>query len=108
MSNRALACVFRQSRQSSSIMLRGGGGHGVPPPPFARLPQETQPLLEETELVWNDGVAPELCIDFDAQHFTKTQGLLCFLGGFAFFGTFGALVSFSGPSKTRCAVSEAA
>ena len=42
-------------------------------------------LHEENELVWNDGVAPETCIDFDAPHVDKYTGLLWFMGGIAFF-----------------------
>jgi hypothetical protein len=30
-------------------------------------------------------VAPEACLDFDAPHISKGQGLLMWLGGFAFF-----------------------
>lgn len=42
-------------------------------------------LHEEDELIWNDGVAPETALDFDAPHVSKTAGLLWWLGGFAFF-----------------------
>lgn len=42
-------------------------------------------LHEEDELIWNDGVAPETAIDFDAQHVSKGSGLLWWLGGLAFF-----------------------
>lgn len=42
-------------------------------------------MHEQDELVWNDSVAPETAIDFDAPHISKGQGLLMWLGGFAFF-----------------------
>lgn len=102
MSSRALAAVFRQSK---SMMVRGGAGGGAPPPPFARIPHPSQQLLEETELVWNDGVAPELCIDFEAQHIGKTKALGMLLMGFGFFASLAGLVSISNPESTRMAVS---
>ena len=56
-------------------------------PPFARNLAPTSRLPEEHELVWDDGVAPELTIDFDAQHVPKWEGLAWWLGGFGFFAT---------------------
>ena len=41
------------------------------------LPQ----LHEEDELVWNDGVAPETCIDFDAPHINSYEALAWWFGG---------------------------
>ena len=35
--------------------------------------------------MWNDGVAPETALDFDAPHVSKSKGLAMWLGGFAFF-----------------------
>lgn len=37
-------------------------------------------LPEEIELVWDDGVAPETCIDFDAPHVAIKDILLGFIG----------------------------
>jgi hypothetical protein len=42
-------------------------------------------LHEEDELIWNDGVAPETAIDFDAPHVSSGAGLAWWLGGFLFF-----------------------
>jgi hypothetical protein len=42
-------------------------------------------LHEEDELIWNDGVAPEAALDFDAPHISKAEGLAWWLGGFGFF-----------------------
>ena len=42
-------------------------------------------LHEQDELIWNDGVAPETAIDFDAPHLSAGYGLLWWLGGFGFF-----------------------
>jgi hypothetical protein len=55
--------------------------------PFKRSPAPAEPLHEEHELVWDDGVAPEVCLDFDAPYISKSLGLKMFLGGFLFFGS---------------------
>ena len=66
---------------SSSISRRGFGGHGhadhhaPPPPSFARLPVPSAPVHEEYDLLWNDGVAPEMALDYDAPEISKWQGL---------------------------------
>jgi hypothetical protein len=39
-------------------------------------------LHEENELIWNDGVAPEACLDFDAPHYTSAGGLFMWAGAF--------------------------
>lgn len=54
--------------------------------PFGQFP-------EENELVWDDGVAPETAIDFDAPHVNKWKAFGMWLGGFAFFGTLGAVIT---------------
>ena len=38
-------------------------------------------LLEEDELIWNDGVAPEACLDFDAPHVSSYEALAWWFGG---------------------------
>jgi hypothetical protein len=35
--------------------------------------------------VFDDGVAPELALDFDCQHISSTESLLSWLGGLSFF-----------------------
>ena len=32
-------------------------------------------LVESNEAIWDDGVAPEYTIDFDAQHVDSAEGL---------------------------------
>ena len=111
-------------RSSFKIVQRlGHGHHGPSTPPFARLRPPTKsvsfwarftPLLqlnrllnlnyylsiklnEETELVWDDSVAPESTIDFDAPHVSSGRVLLSFFAAFGFFaGCFG-LVYLSDP-----------
>ena len=57
-------------------------------------------LHEEDELIWNDGVAPETAIDFDAPHMSPRQVLAWWLGGFAFFaGVYQFAKSTNHPAK---------
>lgn len=70
---------------SSSAVCSGHGHDTTVEPPFASLPLPTKPLHEQDELVWNDGVAPEAALDFDAPFVSKTTGLLWWLSGFGFF-----------------------
>eukprot|EP00752_Nemacystus_decipiens_P015401 g13734.t1 len=56
-------------------VARGGGG--PPQPPFARNKPVDYQLDENHELVWDDGVAPETTIDFDAPHMSLSEGLTC-------------------------------
>ncbi|KAH8091538.1 hypothetical protein JL720_5848 [Aureococcus anophagefferens] len=49
------------------------------------------------ELVWDDGVAAETCIDFDATHASPGVGLQWWFGGFGFFCTLATLISFYSP-----------
>mmetsp|Transcript_4567 Transcript_4567/g.6812 ORF Transcript_4567/g.6812 Transcript_4567/m.6812 type:complete len:135 (+) Transcript_4567:101-505(+) len=72
-------------------LVRGGGG-GIAPPTFARLPRETAPLAEEAELLWDDGVAPELALDMDVQEFSRAKGIAWWLGGMGFFAAVGMYI----------------
>ena len=47
--------------------------------------------------MWDDSVAPETCVDFDAPHVDTQTVLLSFLYGIGFFATVYALVSLSDP-----------
>ena len=48
-------------------------------------------------MVWDDSVAPEAALDFDAPHVSTKEVILGFFAGFAFFGTLLTLVSMSDP-----------
>jgi len=44
-------------------------------------------MTENSDCLWDDGVAPELALDFDAPHISSREGLyswLAALSGFAF------------------------
>jgi len=77
------------SSSNAGVMKRflGGHGHGPAPPTFVRLPPPNKPVHEETELIWNDGVAPEVTVDFDAPEVSKLRGLASWLGGLGFFAS---------------------
>lgn len=109
MSSRALSHALRggigATVRRQAQLTRGGGGHHRPPaPPFARIAEASQPLHEEAELVWNDGVAPETLIDFDAPHVPKYRALKHLgvaLGGLA---TLMGVVTLYNPDGRRQAV----
>lgn len=117
--------------------LGGGHGHAPPPPTFQRLPQSKGRLHEETELVWSkwkkndrekkkeqritrlipnkkrfncldDGVAPELAIDFDAPELSRNTGLLMWSAGLGFFVGLGLFINYiwDPASKRRTVVRE--
>mmetsp|Transcript_51731 Transcript_51731/g.76682 ORF Transcript_51731/g.76682 Transcript_51731/m.76682 type:complete len:130 (+) Transcript_51731:36-425(+) len=97
----ALGPLLRRSTvitRSSESALRGGGGYTPPVPPFARNLAPQDKLVEEHDLIWDDGVAPELTIDFDCQHVSKTEGLAWFLGGLGFFSGLYNLVALTDPA----------
>ncbi len=48
-------------------------------------------------MVWDDTVAPETAIDFDAPHVDTTEVLQMFAGAFLFFAGLYTLVSLSDP-----------
>eukprot|EP01041_Mallomonas_annulata_P000101 gene101-143_t len=83
--------------QSSVSAIRGGHHHGPAMPPFARLAPPTGTIPEEVELVWDDAVAPETCIDFDAPTISGTQALLSLFTVMAGFATLFGLICLSDP-----------
>ncbi|CAM9272775.1 unnamed protein product [Phaeothamnion confervicola] len=71
-------------------------------PPFARIRPPSMPQLhEEHELIWDDGVSPETCIDFDVPWLSISQGLSRFAAGLSFFALIGGLVYLSDPAAGR-------
>lgn len=58
-------------------------------------------LHEEDELIWNDGVAPEAALDFDAPHVSKAAGLAWWLGGFGFFAAVYAFAKSTGQPQKK-------
>eukprot|EP00615_Pteridomonas_danica_P013405 CAMPEP_0114349590 /NCGR_PEP_ID=MMETSP0101-20121206/15652_1 /TAXON_ID=38822 ORGANISM="Pteridomonas danica, Strain PT" /NCGR_SAMPLE_ID=MMETSP0101 /ASSEMBLY_ACC=CAM_ASM_000211 /LENGTH=127 /DNA_ID=CAMNT_0001488251 /DNA_START=18 /DNA_END=401 /DNA_ORIENTATION=- len=89
---------------SAPTRFMGSSGGGGIPRPFARTLQPSEPLHEEHELIWDDGVAAEATIDFDAPFIGSSEGLKMWLGGLAFFASFLGLITLSGPENRRQAV----
>ncbi|CAI5717692.1 unnamed protein product [Peronospora farinosa] len=83
------------------FVTRGGHAHRPPPPPFARIKAPEQPLHEEAELVWNDGVSPETLIDFDAPHIPKYQALRHWICGLGALVTLMGVVTLYNPDSWR-------
>ena len=60
--------------------------------------------MEEHDLIWDDGVAPEVTIDFDAPHISKEEGALWWLGGLGFFFMLYQLIGLTDPESKNPAV----
>mmetsp|Transcript_7074 Transcript_7074/g.10133 ORF Transcript_7074/g.10133 Transcript_7074/m.10133 type:complete len:124 (+) Transcript_7074:91-462(+) len=104
MASRALAPLVRRSvvaTRASQNALKGG----TPPlAPFARIPAPTQKLSEQNDCVFDDGVAPELALDFDCQHVSSNEGLASWLGGLSFFVLLYKFVETTDPRSQNPAV----
>ena len=81
-----------------NVVKRHSHDHaGTPPPPYVqrRVPNKsvflgdsdrlTFQLSEHAELIWEDGVAPETAIDFDALHVSTGRAFMWWAGGMSFF-----------------------
>ena len=105
MSARSLVPLLRRSvvaTRSTQSSLRGGAS--PPLPPFARHPVPTQKLVENNDAVFDDGVAPELGLDFDVQHVSSTEGLLSWLGGLSLFVGLYQFIKYTDPESKNPAV----
>lgn len=61
-------------------------------------------LVENHDAVWDDGVAPEVALDFDCQHISKGEGVMWWLGGLAFFTGLFQFVKSTDPESKNPAV----
>ncbi len=95
-----IAALSKFQYSSSAIALGGA----PPLPPFARIPPESEKLVEQYDAIWDDGVAPEVTLDFDCQHISSGEGLAMWFGGFAFFVTMYQVVKASDPQAKNPAV----
>jgi len=73
LSARGMARGGAALRSQGALLRRGGGGDRPPLPPFMRLPRPKERLPQDYDLVYNDGVAPELLLDFDAPNYSRLQ-----------------------------------
>jgi hypothetical protein len=73
-------------------------------PPFARIPPPSEKLVEQYDAIWDDSVAPEVTLDFDAQHIDSTTGLVMWLSGLGFFATLFQVVKLTNPEAKNPAV----
>eukprot|EP00753_Platysulcus_tardus_P006792 PLAT14580.1.p1 GENE.PLAT14580.1~~PLAT14580.1.p1 ORF type:complete len:142 (-),score=53.95 PLAT14580.1:56-448(-) len=96
--------VAGRSVMASAAALRGGGGPNLP---YVYRSFHRDDVPEEYDLLWADGVAPELMIDFDVPHTSTAEALLTMGVGFAFFGTVYAMCAwYDPPSKNKAAPRE--
>lgn len=58
-------------------------------------------LVENIDAVFDDGVAPELALDFDCQHVDSTEGLMWWLGGFGFFAVVYNIIKTTKPEDKK-------
>jgi hypothetical protein len=66
-------------------------------------------VVENYDALWDDGVAPELALDFDAPNVSTKEALYTFLGTFSAFGVLFLGISFvtSGAKDANPALSHA-
>ena len=89
------------ARRSYSTTFPALGG-GPIPAPFVRTPAPTRQLNEDHELIWDDGVAAETCLDFDAPHVSSSEGAQWWFAGMGFFATLGVFMVFwDAPGRKR-------
>mmetsp|Transcript_14199 Transcript_14199/g.20279 ORF Transcript_14199/g.20279 Transcript_14199/m.20279 type:complete len:127 (+) Transcript_14199:48-428(+) len=101
---RTLVPFAKRTFVSKSNPSSLGAGATPPLPPFARIPVPSQKLIENNDAIFDDGVAPELALDFDCQHVDSTEGLLSWLGGIAFFTTVFQVIKSTDPESKNPAV----
>ncbi|GKZ00860.1 hypothetical protein MPSEU_001037700 [Mayamaea pseudoterrestris] len=95
----ALVAAAKKSTTSSSLTLRSfhasslTKGNMTPPlPAFKRSPPKQSSLIENYDALWDDGVAPELALDFDMPSVSSGEALQTFMLAFgAFAGLYGVL-----------------
>eukprot|EP00499_Haloplacidia_sp_CaronLabIsolate_P010309 CAMPEP_0196769108 /NCGR_PEP_ID=MMETSP1104-20130614/337_1 /TAXON_ID=33652 /ORGANISM="Cafeteria sp., Strain Caron Lab Isolate" /LENGTH=130 /DNA_ID=CAMNT_0042139193 /DNA_START=10 /DNA_END=402 /DNA_ORIENTATION=+ len=105
MASRSLASAFRgrsMALRSSRVLVRGGGhgGGGMVPPMVPRTPPQEK-LDENFDLIWDDGVAPETALDFDAPNVSNAQVAAWWAGGLGFFGLVALAVWLTNPEGQR-------
>lgn len=61
-------------------------------------------LVENNDAVWDDGVAPELALDYDCQHVSSKEGILSWLGGLGGFVALYQFVKTTDPESKNPAV----
>ena len=60
--------------------------------------------MEQNDCLWDDGVAPELALDFDSQHISSTEALATWLGALGGLGGLLMFVKWTDPESKNPAV----
>lgn len=61
-------------------------------------------MVENDDCLFDDGVAPELALDFDSQHISSVEALACWAGALGGLGLFWAFLNSTGiesPAASR-------
>eukprot|EP01038_Epipyxis_sp_PR26KG_P014722 gene14722-19788_t len=105
MNTKNLLIKIRSKYFGTNLIKRSMGGHGhdhgPKMPPFARLQPPTGSIPLNAELVWNDSVAPETCVDFDVVNIPTSRVFLSFACGFGFFAFVMGVVWLSDPVNSN-------
>ena len=62
-------------------------------------------LVENNDCLFDDGVAPELALDFDSQHISSTEALISWAGALTGLGLFWLFLKSTDPEGKNPAVS---
>jgi hypothetical protein len=63
--------------------------------------------VENTDVLWDDGVAPELALDFDAPHISSKEALYTWFGAFSGFVVLYNVIKMSSSGDGNPALSHA-
>ncbi|KAK8797813.1 hypothetical protein WA171_005344 [Blastocystis sp. BT1] len=95
--------VIRNNGMKNVIKRHNHDHAGTPPPPYVQRRAPTKSLSEHAELIWEDGVAPETAIDFDAQNVSTGHAFLWWASGMGlFFLLWEGVKHYDPPHLARC------
>ena len=92
--------ISRRLPALSCVRLSHEATHGVPPP-FVQRAAPSRSLPAGNELIWDDGVAPETCIDFDVPNFSTGRAIRWWLGGFSLFAILALIIKGYNPQGMK-------
>ncbi len=74
--------------------------------PNSIMAYDTTQLYEQNDAVFDDGVAPELALDFDCQNISSREALASWLGAFGVIYLFYNLIKWTDPESQRPALKQ--
>eukprot|EP01035_Chromulina_nebulosa_P023189 gene23189-30057_t len=100
MLSRSIRRLYPTKSTIKSIRF-GSDHHGPSLPPFAQQRPPTAKLPIEADYVWDDNVAPEACLDFDAPHIPLSTVLTSIAIMSTFIYSVYALITWSDPVESN-------